>query len=200
MTAHSGYARDPDGFYIEERRFVEWLADAETFEGAIFDPCAGIGTIPEVFRARGHLVDYADKVDRGFPGTRVKDFLIEPPICADNVVMNPPFDRAEEFIHTALQVATRKVAILAGNNFPHSLGRLARLYRPHRPRIVYYIAPKGSMPPGRLLVEGKIKRRNGRGNFVWIVWDKGYRGPSLSGWLPLAEAGDQRSDVRRGAA
>ena len=34
-----------------------------------------------------------------------------------------------------------------------------------------------SMPPGELLVSGKVKPEGGKKCFAWFVWEHGWRGP-----------------------
>ena len=66
----SGYARVDRDFYVEPRWVVELLLDVETFEGAVYDPACGSGTIPSVCLQRGIPATGSDIVHRGFGEAR----------------------------------------------------------------------------------------------------------------------------------
>jgi hypothetical protein len=52
--------------------------------------------------------------------------------------------------------------------------RRDNLYRIHPPRIIMALADRPSMPPG-----GRgIAAKNGTMDYCWIIWQRGYRGPT----------------------
>ena len=73
------------------------------FVGHVHDPAAGMGRIVEAARAHGLPATGADIVDRSF-GFMVQDFALatEP---VDNIVTNPPFALARQFVDHALELA-----------------------------------------------------------------------------------------------
>jgi hypothetical protein len=97
----------------------------------------------------------------------VRDFLTEPygPRTVDWVITNPPFRLAEEFIHQALRVARRGVAVLARTQFLESVGRHERLFDASPPTV---LAPFTERVP---MVKGRLDRRASTAtSYAWFVW------------------------------
>jgi hypothetical protein len=57
--------------------------------------------------------------------------------------------------------------------------RRNNLYRIHPPRFVLALADRPSMPPGGT----DIKAEGGTMDYCWLVWERGYRGPTE--WRPI---------------
>jgi hypothetical protein len=102
----------------------------------------------------------------------------------DNVVCNPPFNIAEQFVRHALEVTGLKVAVI----FP-----TARLNAANGPKGKYWIrglplrrvwllTPRPSMPPGHVIAAGG-KPGGGKMDFCWLVFERGYQGPTELRWL-----------------
>jgi hypothetical protein len=103
------WARDPLDWYVEPSWLSERLFATVPFITEILDPACGCGRIVQAAR-RAHLSAMgADIVDRGLPGTIVSDFFEwrEP---VGNIVCNPPFAVAEQFVAHALTIARQQVA------------------------------------------------------------------------------------------
>lgn len=178
----SGYDRAANDWYIEPKLATERLLDAELFTGPVWDPACGGGNIPAVCRSRGLKALASDLVDRGAPECWFGDFLTVDVlrVTANEIITNPPFSLAEQFVHRAISLVQGKVAILARTAFLEGQGRLERLFKPTPPARIWQFASRISMPPGGSQVEAK----NGSTAFCWIVWDPEYRGAPAFGWLP----------------
>lgn len=178
----SDHPRDPHDFYIEPEWAVDALLSAEPFHGTTLDPAAGSGTIPRVMQRRGYHCVGSDIADRGqsFRG----DFLNDPPALRqpDNIVCNPPYRSAGKFIPHALAIAKRKVAMLVQQQFPYSQTRHGLFVGTPLARI-YFLSDRPSMPPGDLLLAGKIKATGGKTDYLWMVWDRLHVGSPTCHWL-----------------
>ena len=86
------------------------LLEREKFSGGILEPCCGEGHISEVLKDHGYDVISNDLVDRGY-GEFNEDYLKTDKLKAANVITNPPFKYAKEFIEKSLQDTTGKVAM-----------------------------------------------------------------------------------------
>src|SRR5699024_3714103 len=84
------------------------LLELEKFSGDILETCCAEGHISEVLKDYGYDVVSNDLVDRGY-GEFNEDFLTSNKLRADNVVTNPPFKYAKEFIEKSLEITTGKV-------------------------------------------------------------------------------------------
>lgn len=176
------YDRDDADWYVEPSWAVEALLKAEPFEGATLDPACGCGTIPKAFAARGLQCSAYDLRDRGF-GRPGFDFLAPGQFVVpfDNVVTNPPYKLAEQFIRTALRITKRKVAVLVQQQFPYSQGRHA-LFTECPVARLYFLSNRPSMPPGKAIAAGQ-KVGGGKTDYLWIVFEHGHQGAPAAHWL-----------------
>lgn len=168
--------RQKDDFYPTPPEGTEALLSVESFDGPIWEPACGDGAVSEVLKAHGYTVISTDLVDRGYSDSGV-DFLMEYRPLAPNIVTNPPFKYAQEFVEKALSLTTGKVAMLC---------RLAWLEGIERGQMFQ------STPLARVWVFSKRLHmsRNGESNggggmiaFAWFVWEHGYTGKPTLGWI-----------------
>lgn len=177
MTRASGYARGEDDWYQETPECVDRFLDAERFSGVIWDPACGEGNIPKRCRIRGYETAGTDIRDRGYGD--VRDFLKTPLSATDNIVTNPPFNLAQPFVERALDLARRKVAIVARLAFLESRARRPFFQSTPLARVWVH-SSRVSMPPG-----GRdIPAKGGSVAYCWLVWERGHVGPPTLGWLP----------------
>jgi hypothetical protein len=141
------------------------------------DPCCGIGRVASAAKAAGYRVEACDIVDRGFPSTKVGNFLQRKAPLAQ-AAGNPPFDQLEAFARHALHLGASKVALIirvASLNAAHWLSDLPL-------RRVWLLTPRPSMPPAYVILNGE---RPGRGwdDFAWLIFEEGYTGKAEIDWL-----------------
>lgn len=174
----SGYARNADDWYQEPRIAIDMLLDVEAYDGVVWDPACGGGNIPDACKARRIPFLGSDIVFRGWPDTLVEDFLTTDR-RQDNIITNPPYNLAEQFVVHALKRAHHKVAVIVRTAFLEGQGRHARLFSKTPPARIWQFAPRISMPPG-----GKdIPAKGGSIAYCWVIWDKDHDGPCSFGWL-----------------
>ena len=100
---HSQKERQSEDYYATDPKAAELLCDVEKFSGKIWEPACGEGHLSEVFRKRGYEVRSTDLIDRGYG--EQKDFLFFNDEDWDgNIVTNPPYRLANEFVYKALEV------------------------------------------------------------------------------------------------
>jgi hypothetical protein len=175
------WVREINDFYIEPEWCSLRLFQEEKFDGPIWDPACGQGTIVASALKSGLAAAGSDLIDRGFDSTLTPcDFLLTD-IPATNVVSNPPFGVAEKFVEKALKLAERKVAMLLPANWVQGDKR-SRWLASTPLRRVYFITPRPSMPPGHVLAAGG-KPGNGTTDYAWFVWMRGYDGAPEVRWL-----------------
>ena len=174
------YKPGDSDFFIEPKWVVDLLLDAEQFHGLVYDPACGIGTIVDACVGRGFTAYESDIACRD-PRFTMADFL-DFPGRAENVICNPPYGLAKEFIEKALAITTYKVAILVQSKFLYSQKRHS-LFTECPPAKIYYLSTRPSMPPGELFLAGKVKRGGGKLDYCWIVWHRGHNGKSECEWL-----------------
>lgn len=105
-----------------------------------------------------------------------------------NIIGNPPYGMPYKGICVdmtlrALELAHHQVCMLYQQKFQSGGVRWRRLLDQHRPRSFYIFADRPSMPPGHQFLAGEVKRGGGTKDYIAIVWDKTYNGPTITEWL-----------------
>jgi hypothetical protein len=153
------------------------------------------GVIPIAMNAAGLRCFGSDLVDRGYSDGWTSNFLRDEPDGdgrdVDNIVSNPPFNLAREFIDKALTIAAHKVAMLLPLTFLEGQ-RKAPWLRSTPLARVHVFTWRISMPPGELLVAGKVKPEGGKKCFAWFVWEHGHAGPWQGRFLVKPEPKGKR--------
>ncbi len=166
----------PD-FYPTPDWATHALVENERFDGTIWEPACGDGTMSQVLATTGCDVYSSDLYDRGF-GTPGEDFLQSTKLF-DNVVTNPPYNSAEGFVKVGLKSARKKVALLLRLAFLEGANRQKTIFNPTPPSRVWVFSERITFYP-----KGAIQRGSGTTAYAWFVWDKEEVGPTELKWLP----------------
>lgn len=155
----------PD-FYETPRVAIDALLDNEEFEGNILEPACGGGAISIALKDRGYTVRSQDiQEDCGYGKNNV-DFL-KYNHKADNIITNPPYKLAEQFIWHGLEIVKHKLALLLRLTFLESAKRYT-LFLNTPISTIYVFSKRITMYPA-----GQPKpKNNGTAAYMWIVWDK----------------------------
>jgi hypothetical protein len=126
MLGTSGYERVEHDLYETPPWCTEVLLRHVVFKKDILEPAAGRGAIAKVLEANGYRTTCNDIVDWGLSDCRIVDFLTTkctPAAC--DIVTNPPYNLAEEFVRHALRITKRgeKVAMLLRNEWDCAFNR-----------------------------------------------------------------------------
>ena len=176
---HSGHERQKEDFYATEPLAVEWLCKLEQFNHRILEPSCGAGHISEVLKKQGYDVTSRDIMDRGYGD--LQDFLsFETTEWDGDVITNPPYVYAQEFVEKALQIIPKgnNVAMFLKLTFLEGKKR-KELFRIH--------------PPVRIWVSSSRLKCAMNGDFdsigssatayAWYIWKKGYKGETTIKWF-----------------
>ena len=168
------------GFKPPARRFAdlegpdffptpEWatyaLIDNEPFEGDIWEPACGDGTMARVLEKTGCSVIASDLYDRGY-GQGGVDFL-ESGRRVANIVTNPPFNAAEGFVQRGIANSTHKFALLLRLAFLEGANRQRKIYSKTPPSRVWVFSERITFYPA-----GATRKGSGTTAYAWFVWDK----------------------------
>lgn len=178
-SSHSNHERQSEDFYATSPEAVEWLCKLEKFNHNILEPSCGAGHISEVLKQYGYDVTSRDIVDRGYG--EVQDFLsFETTEWGGDVITNPPYVYAQEFVEKALQIIPKgnKVAMFLKLTFLEGKKR-KELFR--------------SSPPKRIWVSSSRLKCAPNGDFdsivssatayAWYIWEKGFKGDTIVRWF-----------------
>ena len=171
---YAQYEREEHDYYATEPKAVDLLLEQETFSELIWEPACGEGHIAKALERHGHSVYSTDLIDRGY-GLGGKDFLKENGIFHGDIITNPPYRYAKEFVEKALETVApgNKVAMFLKIQFLEGKARRA-LFEEHPPQTVY-------VSSGRLrcAMNGDFEKyaKSNAICYAWFVWRRGYPRP-----------------------
>lgn len=173
--------RIENDYYATPEESTIALLERESFTGSVLEPCCGGGHISEILKSKGLQVISNDLIDRGYGETH-EDFITSTTLKADNVITNPPFKYAKEFIEKSLEVSNKKVAMFCKIQLLEGVSR--REMFENTPLRTVYVFTKRQTP----LRNGSPYDENGKKwastmCFAWFVWEHGYTGKPQIEWI-----------------
>lgn len=176
---HVQHERAHADYYATEPKATEWLLKLEVFDGQILEPSCGEGHISEVLIRNGYKVTSRDIINRGYGD--VADFLsIDNTEWNGNIVTNPPYAYAQEFVEKALSIIPegKKVCMFLKLTFLEGKKR-RYLFNTQPPKRIW-------VSSSRLLcsMNGKFEEVSGSATaYAWFVWIKGFKGDTVVKWF-----------------
>lgn len=134
---HTGKERETNDYYATDPKAAELLCDMFYLHRNIWEPACGEGHLSEVFKAKGYDVHSTDLVDRGY-GIGGIDFLqCSEPFCGD-IITNPPYKYAQQFVEKALSLIPDGYYVGMFLKLTFLEGKARRkLFDEHPPKFVY---------------------------------------------------------------
>ena len=180
---HSEGERAERDYYATDPEAVEKLLEKENFCHYIFEPACGGGHITEVLKKHGFDVISADIVDRGYSGqTQTADFLHTTfkPRNSRDIITNPPYSQAREFVEYALDISQEsvKVAMFLKLTFLEGAKRKV-LFDKYPPKKVYVFRNRIDCWKNGIKPDKPSKAVC----YAWFVWEKGFKGKPLIEWI-----------------
>jgi len=164
----NGKSRKMNDFYSTPEIATIALLEREEFSGTIWEPACGDGAISKVLVDMGYQVESSDLIYRGY-GKGGVDFF-QTKRVVDNIITNPPYKTAAQFVHYAVLSTRKKVAMLLRLTFLETKTRLPLFTKLPLARV--YVFSK-RLP----FIEGNAIA------YAWFVWEHGYAGKPNLEWL-----------------
>lgn len=180
---HTQEERQLDDYYATEPRALELLLEREKFKNNIWECACGGGHLSEVLKTKGYTVISSDIVDRGYEGTRIIDFLNYSEANSKDIITNPPYKYAKEFVEHAIDISVdgTKIAMFLKLTFLESKSR-KELFEKYPFKTLYVSSSRLQCAKnGDFEKYGK-----GVGTAVahgWYVWVKGFCGKPTIEWI-----------------
>jgi hypothetical protein len=124
---------------------------------------------------KGHTVLSTDLIYRGF-GTGGVDFLTRTETFQGDIITNPPYKYAKEFVAKALESVPpgNKVAMFLKLTFLEGISR-RELFKNHPPQAVYVSSDR--LRCGK---NGDFTGPRSAVAYAWFVWRRGYPRPNTA--------------------
>jgi len=181
ITAMHGKTKTPaelDHYYKTPASCVKAIVARESFGHNIWDCCTGDGAIADALMDSGFSVVATELKDRGY-GLTGRDFLQEDTLLAPEMIINPPFKLADEFVSHAINLGVRKLAVFQRLAWLEGGKRLNTLWRVHPPSRIWVFSKRQTLWRGD---DPDAKASGGAIPFAWFVWEKNHKGPVLD-WI-----------------
>jgi hypothetical protein len=173
---------DGQDFYPTPPWATHALMLNETFTGHILEPACGDGAMSEVIKAYNEIVTSTDIYDHGYEDCfNILDFLeLQNGYRTENIITNPPYNIADDFVKKALFVADKKVAFLMRLAYLEGQARHGEIFTPTPPSRVWVFSERITF-----YKKGADVKGSGTTAYAWFVWDKEDKsGKTELKWLP----------------
>lgn len=179
-SAHAKEDREENDYYATQPLATELLLELETFSQNVWECACGQGHISKVLERAGYVVKSTDLVDRGFGDSGI-DFLKQTEMFDGDIITNPPYKYAQEFIEHALELIPEgnKVAMFLKVQFLEGKRR-KELFLLNPPKTVYISSSRLACAKN-----GDFEKTGTSGAvaFAWFVWEKGFDGDPVIKWF-----------------
>ena len=176
---HSLGIREENDFYATEPKAAELLLDVVPELNNIWECACGEGHLAKVFGNVDKLGKATDLIDRGYGAT--EDFLqSKEPYHNGDIVTNPPYKYAKEFVEKALELVDvgRYVCMFLKVLFLESRSR-KELFIKFPPKVIYVSSSRINCAKN-----GDFDTYTSSAiAYAWYVWQKGYNGESVIKWI-----------------
>lgn len=187
--------REEHDYYATDPKAADLLCDVESFSGSIWENACGEGHLSKRLKERGYKVISTDLIDRGYGKGGIDFFKTTSPM-ADNIVTNPPYTYAKEWVEHSISILNegRKVALFLPLLFLEGKNKES-FFEKYPPKTIYVCR-------GRILCgkNGDFRAKDKDGNVIydkngipkrmssprchsWFVWEKGFEGDPIIKWI-----------------
>lgn len=153
------------------------LIDNEKFHGDIWECACGDGAMSNVLENCGSQIISSDLYDRGFGEIGI-DFK-NTDRKVENIITNPPYNAAEDFVHSSVEATGKKFALLLRLAFLEGASRQNTIFNRVPPSRVWVFSERITFYP-----KGAVVKGSGTTAYAWFVWDRDHLGPTELKWLP----------------
>ena len=178
LGTHNGNTKDREenDYYATEPKATELLLNLEELNLNILEPACGEGHISKVLLDHGFNVTSTDLIDRGF-GEGGIDFLKRTEKFDGDIITNPPYKYAQEFVEHALELVPKghKVIMFLKVQFLEGIKR-RQLFEKNPPKRVRVSSSRLRCGKNGIFSDSMVA-------YARYVWEKGYKGETTLRWF-----------------
>ena len=170
------YATDPNTLKI----FMEALKrDDLKLNQNIWECACGEGHLSKILSGGGYTVFSTDLIDRNY-GTPHIDFLKENKKWEGDILTNPPYKYAKEFVEHSLELIEdgQQVIMLLKIQFLEGKDR-RKFFKKCPPKYVYVNSSRQTC----YLNGDMSKKLSSASCYCWFIWEKGFVGEPRIRWI-----------------
>lgn len=181
---HTDKERESNDYYATDPIAIDALINdgKPDISHKIWECACGEGHLSEQLKQHGYDVVSSDLVDRGY-GTGRVDFLKCNEEWDGDILTNPPYRYAKEFVEHALSIVKDGCNVFMFLKIQFLEGKARKeLFRKYPPKYIY-------ISSSRILCAKNARfdeMRAGGGSavaYAWFQWQKGYQGQTVIKWI-----------------
>lgn len=176
---HTDKEREENDYYATEPKAMDLLLEQENFSENIWECACGQGHLSKQLIHNGYKVYSTDLINRGF-GIGGIDFLEQTQKFDGDIITNPPYKYAKEFILQALNLIHKgnKVAMFLKIQFLEGQGR-KKMFQLYPPKVIYVSSSRL-----KCAINGEFEKvKSSAVAYAWFVWEKGYKSDPVIKWI-----------------
>lgn len=176
---HSKEERQEQDYYATDPNAIIKLLEIEKFNHNVWECASGENHIAQPMIEAGYSVRCSDIIKRT-PTTEQIDFLKCNEIWAGDIVTNPPYKNASDFVEKSMEVVQEgaKIAMFLKLQFLEGQKR-RQLFIKYPPKVIY-------VSSSRIMCakNGDFEKYNQSAiAYAWFIWEKGYKGETVVKWF-----------------
>jgi len=175
-SSHSEHEREINDYYATDPIVISPLIERVKLTQTVWECACGEGHLSKELEKFGYSVISTDIIDRGYGD--VIDFLKETKISIYDIVTNPPYKYAKEFIEKALELSIDGAKICMFLKLTFLEGQLRyKFFKQNPPKYIYVFSKRI-----RCGLNGVFKGSSAV-CFAWFVWIKGNKENPIIDWI-----------------
>lgn len=177
---HTEKERQEDDYYATDPTAIDVLMDVEIFSYNLWEPACGQGHLSKRLLEYGHKVYSTDLIDRGY-GDGILDFLRCNVVFNGDIITNPPYKFASEFVEVGMSLTRKKLALFLKLQFLEGKAR-KEIFKKYPPKYVY-VSSSRIMCAKNGDFAGMIAGGGSAVAYGWFIWYKDWEGDTILRWI-----------------
>lgn len=175
---HCNEDREENDYYATDPIALDVLLNKEVFNAKIWEPCVGEGHLASLLESYGYLVKCSDIIDRGYPNTKIIDFLKFDGLFKGDIITNPPYSKALAFVDKAMNILQDdyRLAMFLKLQFLEG-GKRGILFEKYKPEKIYVFCDRVECAKNGNFLGGSAIA------YAWFIWRKGYNENTMVDWI-----------------
>ena len=182
-SSHSKHDREINDYYATDPSTIESLFQKINFSDTIWECACGEGHLSEAIKEYGKSVFSTDLIDRGYGNGQI-DFLETDIAWNGDIITNPPYKYAKQFIQKSLDIINKsencdlKIAMFLKLTFLEGQNR-KKFFQENPPRYVLVYSKRQ-----KCALNGEFDKLGSSAVcYAWFVWEKGFEGNPTIMWI-----------------
>ena len=183
-SSHSNSEREINDYYATDPNTLKIFLDAIKRDNLklnknIWECACGEGHLSKVLCRGGYIVKSTDLIDRNYGVSNV-DFLEQNNKWNGDILTNPPYKYAKEFVEHSLELIEigKQVIMLLKIQFLEGKDR-RKFFENYPPKYVYVNSSRQTC-----YLNGDMSNKLSSAScYCWFIWEKGFKGEPVIRWI-----------------